>query len=145
MWNLVRNLPDQPGMNLNPCFDAPDTHGRHLVNGRPYTQADLYDHVLTGMTPYEASDRYSQQLRDAVRSCLAYVPEERPSLEELRNTVQLWMDDDELETEANGPLVIFVDKSTDVLRTGQPYKTARSRKRKRAAESDSEEESGVSA
>jgi hypothetical protein len=139
MWNLVRNLPDQPGLNLNPCFDSPDTHGRELVNSKPYTQADLFDNVLTGMTPYEASDRYSQQLRDAVRTCLAYVPEDRPSLEELRNTVQLWMDDDELENDANGPLVIFVDKSIDVLRTGQPYETRRSRKRKRAAGSGTEE------
>jgi hypothetical protein len=118
MWNLVRNLPDQPGLNLNPCFDSPDTHGRELVNSKPYTQADLFDNVLTGMTPYEASDRYSQQLRDAVRTCLAYVPEEN---------------------DANGPLVIFVDKSIDVLRTGQPYETRRSRKRKRAAGSGTEE------
>jgi serine/threonine protein kinase len=137
MWNLVRNLPAPSGFDHPPCFDEAHTFGRHLVNGHPYTQADLYSHVLTGQTPFEASARYSTELRELVKSCLAYHPDERPSLDELRNSVQLWMNDDTLETQAKGPLWLFVKRSLNSLRVGRPYQSAR--KRKREDDSDDEE------
>ena len=138
MWNLVRNLPGQPGWDHQPCFDSASTFGRRLVNGQPYTQNDLDTHFLTGQQPFEACARYSEELTTLVKGCLAYRPEDRMSLEELKNYVDLWKDDDTLDTKADGPLRLFVPLNLSTLKVGHHYRTGRKRKRDDDPDDDSQ-------
>lgn len=132
MWNLIRNLPSFSYEVEAPSFDN-GSRGRHLSNRQPYTEDDVYRNVLTGQAPFEASNRYSTELKDTVRSCLLYTPEARPGLEELRNLILLYMNDDNIATTAKGNLWIFAKKEHCRLRVGTPYT---GQKRKRAQSDD---------
>lgn len=112
-----------------PCFEHQNgSRGRHLNNGEPYTDDEVYRYVFMGQAPYEASERYSIELKDAVRSCLLYRPEDRPGLDELRNLVLLYMNDDGLGTTARGSLWVFSQKEHCRMKVGVRY-TGQKRKR----------------
>jgi hypothetical protein len=84
MWNLVMNLPGKNGHLQQPFLDGEGTSGRELVNGLPYTDEEL-DSLFSGRTPFEASARYSEQLKTTIKECLAYRQDDRPSFQALKH------------------------------------------------------------
>ncbi|KAH7380278.1 hypothetical protein DE146DRAFT_761009 [Phaeosphaeria sp. MPI-PUGE-AT-0046c] len=83
IWMLLMNLPGRHMILEVPFLDNAGTQGRKLVNGKPYTAKDLED-LLSSNSPFEASGRYTDELKATVRSCLAYRLEDRPTLGELK-------------------------------------------------------------
>jgi hypothetical protein len=84
MWNLVMNLPGKNGHLQQPFLDGEGTSGRELVNGLPYTDEEL-NGLFSGRTPFEASARYSEQLKTTIKGCLAYRQDDRPSFQALKD------------------------------------------------------------
>ncbi|OAK95392.1 hypothetical protein IQ06DRAFT_352425 [Phaeosphaeriaceae sp. SRC1lsM3a] len=76
------NVPGRTVVLNNPFLDNHGILGRILVDGRPYTAEDL-EGLLSGNSPFEASKRYTDELKATVRRCLAYSPEDRRTSEEL--------------------------------------------------------------
>jgi hypothetical protein len=118
MWNMLMNFPEHHGA---PFYDDDDgTQGAWLVNGTPYPDVAVSagkGRFLSGKMPYEASVRYSKQLKDLVRMCLRYRQEDRPSVQKLKKLIVKYRKED-LVTDAKGPLLIRVEKDMEKFRMG---------------------------
>jgi hypothetical protein len=91
MWLRIQNL--ITGSDASPFFDTNDLAGtatlhgvRRLITeaGRPYSSAHLESHLLTGSVPCNVVDKYSEELKDLVRDCLARDQAERVLVDELK-------------------------------------------------------------
>lgn len=66
-------------------FDNADMHSTQTLPSRTGTEhSSTSKNLLSGNAPYEASRRYSDELKATVRRCLAYSLEDRPTMQELR-------------------------------------------------------------
>ncbi|KAJ4363495.1 hypothetical protein N0V83_009790 [Neocucurbitaria cava] len=86
MFNLLHNLSSGP--DYRPFFDSASSKRRKLVNGEPYTVAELNEHVFSGESPYQVTKKYSEKLKGLVRECLPWDPEDRIKLRTLKERIE---------------------------------------------------------
>lgn len=114
------NIPFKEGLTA-PFFEETDEYGdftyRKLNNGRWYHRSDLDDHLLTGNAPFEASGRYSEDLRDTIRRCLRYRPEDRIGIEQLKERTD-FKSDLHMTREGTGYLRVYIDGEMEQFRIG---------------------------
>jgi len=84
------NLPGKYGHFQQPFFDGDGTQGRQFNNGKSYTLDDLQNGLFSGAQPYEASSRYSTELKETIRKCLEYQQSDRPTFATLKETTSKW-------------------------------------------------------
>jgi hypothetical protein len=138
MWNLVLNLVGKGGCLQQPFLDNQGNEGRELVNGKSYTDDDLKN-LFSGRTPFEASARYSPRLKNAIRSCLTYRQEDRPSFQELKTVTTKYAYGKRTPkgSSADGPVVVKVPGAMEQFDIGMAHGVPRQgksgKKRKRAA------------
>ncbi len=115
------------GVGESPFFDDEQNNqgrqpGRALVNGQPYTNAELDKFVLSGDTPYEASAEYSATLKDAIRGCLRYHPHERVKLETLKDIIEENRDEAFENVYMSEPLVVRYNARAEQFPIGSRYR-----------------------
>jgi hypothetical protein len=122
-WNLAINLPFNVGFKA-PFFEETDNYGdftnRRLNNGRPYLTSDLDEFLLTGIAPFEAPARYSETLRETIRSCLRYMPGDRVGIEQLKEITD-WERGRHMADEDTGNLRVYIDGEMEQFRIGNNY------------------------
>lgn len=113
------NIPFKEGLTA-PFFEETDEQGeltyRKLNNGRVYPGSDLDDFLLTGSAPFEAAGRYSEELRDLIRRCLQYRPEDRIGIEQLKVDT-----DFESGKDRTGDLQVYIDEEMEQFEIGNNY------------------------
>lgn len=82
MWCLIQNLICGP--DYRPFLDSASSAKRKLRAGQPYTERDLDEHMFSSDHPYEITQRYSDELKNLVKECLIWDPQERITMEELK-------------------------------------------------------------
>lgn len=120
------NLSGQWGNFDAPFFDDTGSNsirqiGRKLVNGQPYDAAHLQLFVLTGDTPFEAPSQYSKELKEAIRRCLDYHPQERIALEELKRVTEKNRKASLEHEDMAGELAVRYDGRMDGFKVGDRY------------------------
>lgn len=119
-WNLVMNIP-LGYSKLEPFFDRIEgDHGRKLNNGIPHANDDLAN-LLSGDEPFPVSLKYSEELKDAIRSCLRYMPAERIKLAELKEITERNMLIHLDEPESSRPLYIKTSEENEQFGIGKHY------------------------
>ncbi|KAH9866329.1 hypothetical protein J1614_008896 [Plenodomus biglobosus] len=126
MFNLLLNLP------RGHDFGGPILHFRDsntglwqeslLIGNERYSGTALDEHLFSGAAPYEASNRYSPDLKQLIRDCLEYDPNARPSMRELKEvTSQFAGKDPPLSSQAVGELVVRVKHWSDEFEMGETF------------------------
>ena len=87
IWCLLTNLTF--GQDFRPKWEIPAHMDDrvHVSDCLPYTAADLRAHFLTGAGAAPVTLRYSDELKDLVRACLAWDMADRVPLEALKSRV----------------------------------------------------------
>jgi hypothetical protein len=125
MWNLVMNLPGKNGYLQQPFLDTEGTSGRELVNGKPYTKKEL-NGLFSGRTPFEASRRYSKELKDTIKKCLRYRQNKRETVRELKEVTAKYAYGKRIPSGSNadGPVVVKVPGEMEQFDVGKVYGVA---------------------
>jgi hypothetical protein len=115
------NLPFKVGFKA-PFFEERDRNGeftnRKLNNGRSYRTSDLDQFLLTGHAPFEAAARYSDDLREYIRRCLRYMPEDRVGLVELKGITDFRKDSFR---DGTYDLSVYIDDNMERFGIGNNY------------------------
>jgi serine/threonine protein kinase len=143
MWNLVMNLPGKQGYAQEPFVDNSGTQGRLLSNGDPYPPELVDSDVFSGEAPFEASNAYSDELKEIVRMCLRYRAKDRPGVQELRDLVEngqehylKYMDEDD----GDGRVRLMVEREVMELGLGGRFDARKERKLRHGSDGEEEED-----
>jgi hypothetical protein len=125
-WNLTMNLPFNVGFKA-PFFEERNNNGeftnRRLNNGRSYRTSHLNHLLLTSHAPFEAPARYnhySDDLREYIRRCLRYMPEDRVGLVELKG-ITGFRRESFMRRDGTDDLLVYIDENMEQFRIGNNY------------------------
>ena len=126
MWNLVM----QNNNLQEPFFDDNGTAGNKLVSGERYSHPTPKN-LLSGNTPFEASQQYSNELKDLIRRCLRYRQTDRPSVEAVKARTAKALG----KTKSREDVFITVSSTLHDFRIGEGYPRKKRRVREEGSES----------
>lgn len=130
------NLSGRQGESMVPFFRHSDDRGQpqntHLINGERYDVVSHHNSLFFGITPFEASNNYSDQLKETIFQCLDYRQHKRGSFTQLKSITSTYAGKKLPRwSRAYGDLIIMIPKDIESLSLGEKIVLPRTDKKKR--------------
>lgn len=136
MFNLVMNMPMRAQYRGPFLYEGEETAADilneycRIISSKPYSNTMLEQGLFSGEAPFEACNRYSDELKRTIIQCLFYRQSHRLSMTEVKSITSRYAGKEVPPgSKAGGNVIIRVERQLDAFQVGRKFTSLGKRKR----------------